>query len=132
MGDSGCEGHAQLLQGPVEPQSRVLSQSLEWARVISIQTKCSSLLSFLPPIFLHFFFFLFSQMKETTEVIEKPTITATAPALGALLHQVKHFSVHLLVDLLAPEEIEVDKFGDVLYVGNVGDPGQGDVHILRG
>lgn len=71
-------------------------------------------------------------MKEAPEVMEKPTTTATAPALGTLLHQVKHFFVDLLVDLLAPEEVEVDKFRDVLFVGHVGDAGQGDVHILGG
>lgn len=69
-------------------------------------------------------------MKEALEVIEKSTISV--PALGALLHEVKHFFVHLLVDLLAPEEIKVDEFGDVLFVGHVGDAGQGDVHIFRG
>lgn len=71
-------------------------------------------------------------MKDAPEVIENPTVTATAPALGALLHHGKHFFVHLLVDVLAPEEIKVDKFGDVLFVDHVGDTGQGDVHVFRG
>lgn len=70
-------------------------------------------------------------MKEPSEVIEKPRITASAPALGTLLHQVKHFFVDLLIDVLAPEEIKVDEFRDVLSVGQVGDTEQGDVHIFR-